>query len=157
MKWSTGVVRVVDEATLTSCEHVLVRVTSRVNTDTGYADDLADGVVRWMNEIWPPDQRYTRSRYMVVVAMDIERMPDDLLDTISQKLLSVRAAGQDDPLGITDRAAGVLACWMRVRLLQIRGHVSLRPKAALLKREYEMFFTELLVQPDAPALEKVYA
>lgn len=155
MKWSTGVVRVVDEATLTSCEHVLVRVTSRVNTSNTYAEELSDAVVRWMHEVWPPDQKYSMSRYMVVVAMDVDRMPDDLLDAISQRLLGMRGDREGDPGGIMGRAAGLLACWMRARLLEIRGHISLRPKAALVKREYELFFTQLLAQPNTPMLEKV--
>ena len=155
MKWSTGVVRVVDEATLTSCEHVLVRVTSRVNTSNTYAEELSDAIVRWMHEVWPPDQKYSMSRYMVVVAMDIDRMPDDLLDAISQRLLGMRGGREGAPGGIMGRAAGLLACWMRARLLEIRGHVSLRPKAALVKRDYELFFTQLLARSNTPMLEKV--
>ncbi len=153
MKWSAGVVRVVDEATLTSCENVLVRVQSRVNASPAYTGALAAAVLDWMKEIWPSDEAYSRQRYVVVAALDIDRMPMDLIQPVSQKLLKMGATG-DDPQGISARAAGLIACWLRTRMLQAKGHIKVRPQASLLKRDYESFFAQLMAQPEAADMER---
>ena len=152
MKWSAGVVRVVDEATLTSCENVLVRVMSRVNASPAYAAALSDAVIAWMREIWPSDERYSRQRYVVVAALDIDRMPLDLAKAVSQKLLKIEPA--DDPDGLSVRAAGLIACWLRTRVLQTRGHIHVRPHAGTLKRDYESFFSQLMAMPEVRELDR---
>lgn len=151
MKWSTGVVRVVDEATLNSCAHVLLRVASRANASPAYSHSLGEALIHWMNEIWPPDQSYSRARYLIVVGMDLDQIPDDLLEALSQRLFRSKQ-GHDDPEALSGRAAGLIACWLRTRLLELRGHVTVRTNARLLKREFQEFFERLLVHPEAPSL-----
>lgn len=153
MKWSAGVVRVVDEATLKSCENVLVRVMSRVNASPAYAAALSEAVIAWMKEIWPSDERYSRQRYVVVAALDIDRMPLDLAKAVSQKLLKIGPA-EDDPDGLSVRAAGLIACWLRTRLLQSRGHINVRPQAGTLKRDYESFFSQLMAMPESREIDR---
>lgn len=154
MKWSTGVVRVVDEATLNSCAHVLLRVAHRANASPDYAHKLGEALIRWMNEIWPPDQPYSRSRYLIVVGMDLDRIPDDLLEALSQRLFRSKEE-HGDPGGISGRAAGLIACWLRTRLLELRGHVTVRTDARLLKREFQEFFGRLMANPETPVLNKL--
>lgn len=153
MKWSAGVVRVVDEATLTSCENVLVRVKSRVNASSPYTGALAEAVHHWMKEIWPSDDDCSRQRHVVVAALDIDRMPIDLIQPVARNLLKIGST-QDDPHGVSVRAAGLLACWLRTRILQTSGHMKVRPQAGLLKRDYESFFAQLMAQPEAADMER---
>ena len=150
MTWSTGIVRVVDETTLTSCEKNLGRVTARANTSPTYADELAKAALYWMHQIWPPDREYSRTHYMTVVAADLDSMPLNLLERLADRLHDAQG-GSGDPRGMRGRAAGLLSCWLRIRILQLRGHAAVQPGATFVRAAYDQFLSQLIASSNAPA------
>ncbi len=151
MAWTENTKSLLDEIVLQGCEDTLRILNFRLNKDSEFRSSFRIDVVNLLNELWPADDVADNMRYVRLISNDIEKMPHDLLDKLSD-CLSRQARSILDSGSSKRCAAKLIAGWLNTKAIEIRQSGAPHSLALKLKGEHETLCLKLFEVRRQPEL-----
>ena len=152
MAWSKPTVRLVDQTALQGAEELLSIARARLARNPDIAVEMSEASLDIFAELWPTGKYIDRLAYVITVERDIDKMPGDLLDDLTNAL-----ARHARDLRTVDHTASsitqLVANWLKMRSVELRSDPESRKRARVLKTEHKALFKQILCVATVPDTE----